>query len=199
MLKIFTAALLSMITVCVWAGAGAQMLEDPVFAEYESGHFKKWGTQQHAGEKSYEFSSDKGVLSIRRMGVEPWGAVTQRVPVQELAGKTLRLQVEVRGYFKARELQGLDPSAVKMIVHGWPANPAMRFMGLTDLAHVGRDLDVDMPAGKWQTVELDVELPKDAVDVELYFVMAYDGELQVRSPRLYTVEAANPSQAQMSQ
>lgn len=192
MLKVIAAATLSMVAACGWAGSAEQMLEDPDFAEYESGHFNKWGTQQHAGEKSYEFSSEKGVLIIRRTGVEPWGAVTQRVSVQGLAGKTLRLQVEVKGRFKARELHGLDPSSVKMVVHGWPANPALRVMGLTDLAHIGRDLDVNMPVGKWQTVQLDVELPKDAVDVELYFVMAYDGELQVRSPRLYVLDAVNP-------
>ena len=68
-----------------------------------------WEIAQHAGATSYEFTLDgkivhngKQSLRIDNVGSEPYGMVSQELPVGELRGKTLRLSA----YLRTRDVTG---------------------------------------------------------------------------------------------
>lgn len=187
-MKGFVAFLGLLVSVFAWGAAGQQLLMNSAF---DQDSLEGWSTFQHSGDKSYEFFAKSGVAEIRRTGAEPWGVLAQRIKLGEQAkvGSKLKLKAEVRGDFIRGKEAPFEPTAVKLVIHGWPADPALRFMGLRDLGEVSHELPLVEEKGAWQSVTLELVVPDNVVDAEVVFVMAYNGALQIRSPRLYIVDA----------
>jgi hypothetical protein len=85
--------------------AATVALVNPGFESTKAGNDgnpEGWGAFQHAAE-SFEFAVDDGrkksgkhSMRIRKVGPEPWGAITQAIPGAPYAGKTVRLSAWMR-------------------------------------------------------------------------------------------------------
>lgn len=177
-----------MVAISLQLEAAEQLLKNPAF-EWVGDEIEAWSYSQHAGELSYEYQSHKGVLAIRRTGVEPWGLLAQELQAQPLAGQMLQLTLEVQGDFVITDTPVFEPASINLLVKGWPQNPALRFMGLQALGESRYTLPQDLPGSSWQPVSLSLMVPATAVSVELTLVMGYQGEMRVRNPLLQVATA----------
>ncbi|MCB1848501.1 MAG: hypothetical protein KDI04_14295, partial [Halieaceae bacterium] len=70
-------------------------LQDADFAlEAQSSRSKHWTGIQHTGEKSFAVAIADGVLSIDKVGSQPWFLYRQRLPAAELAGQRVVFSAE---------------------------------------------------------------------------------------------------------
>ena len=177
--------LITLVLTAILAEASTKQLL--LNTDFKGDELSNWSTLQHAGDKSYEFTAHNGVVTIQRIGTEPWGVLAQRIPLDLPAGEQLQLKAMVRGNFPKDQGEPFQSSSVKLVVQGWNANPALRFLGLQDLLEVTQEIPLQPGLSRWQEVSLDVVIPENAVSVEVFFVMAYEGELHVKAPSLQTM------------
>lgn len=160
-------------------------LQDPVFEQRTSGEsLQYWVSSQHAGEKSFELEFDNGELSIIKIGTQPWFYFRQVVPAQELAGKKLALNTELK----------LDMPESRRANFGGGVKIVARSGSLQGRKLLLRStLDHQPHNGKtdWYPVQVVIELPAKTDTVEIGFVHQADGTVQVRNPSLQLVDESS--------
>ena len=160
---------------------GPEYLQDTDFAlEAESSRSKHWTGVQHAGEKSYATTFDDGVLTIDKIGTQPWHIFRQRLDPAELAGKLMAFSAELKLDLSESDRAGIDRTGGGM--------------HMTIRSRSGRSLKAVYPhephlgSSDWFPVQLVVRIPRNVAIVELGFRHEAEGSFQVRKPSFREVK-----------
>lgn len=161
-------------------------LNDADFAlEDQSSRSKHWTGIQHAGEKSFAVSIDDAVVSIERIGSQPWFLYRQRLKATDLAGRKMAFSAELRLLGPATGARdGVDPPV------------GLKLSALSASGKALSRLEQRLASGEsiadWQKVQLVSQLPPQTQTVELsFFYESEEGTLQVRSPSFREVSSAS--------
>ena len=166
------------------ADASTELLANVDFDLSADGSLAEWGLTQHAGAVSYERSVSEGVLSLVRVGAEPWGQISQSLPADAWAGKRLRYSVELSAELDLKWGPPLQSTGLSISVMG---------LGPSDLPMMGRRhlltllSDPGVPVGKtdWQRYALEFEVPQGrALELIAAVQLSHGGQLRMRAPSL---------------
>jgi hypothetical protein len=163
---------------------GSNLLADPEFAVDKTGPDAVWRLSQHAGPRSYEWAVDEGVLSVTRIGPEPWGQATQSIPAADLVGRTLVFSAELSGNLAADSAETVERTGIGVRVRGTsPDVPAMLGPSAIQLSATGAPA---LPPGKldWSEQRVEFRVPEGAEEVEVAIRLGTGGTLRARNPRL---------------
>lgn len=179
--------LFSFVLIVATAGCGREPMEnlllDPGFETIEDTRTSAWSFIQHAGERSYDWHAEDGVLTGRRVGPETDGHIAQTISAEELAGQKLRFSVELSGELEELVDAHTELSGLQVHVHG--VAPGMpRAMGPGTL--LALEGSPPLNAGKfgWMTQEVVFEVPQGATSMELSIRLGMNGFLRIRNPLL---------------
>lgn len=168
---------------CVSAGspelcppAGENLIEDADFAlEAENNLSRLWGQSQHAGELSFDTNIHKGVLTISRIGSQPWFTYKQVLQVERYAGQKMVYSADLKLNLEPpRVSHGFGDGGGLMIVAKSANRKLLLRSVLEHEPHIGNT--------DWQRVQVIVQLPKNTRWVTLAFLHQADGTMQVRDP-----------------
>lgn len=166
------------------AEGATELLANVDFGLSADGSLAEWGLTQHAGAVSYERTVSEGVLSLARVGAEPWGQISQSLPADAWAGKRLRFSVELSAELDLKWGPPLQSTGLSISLMG---------LGPSDLPMMGRRhlltllSDPGVPVGEtdWQRYVLEFEVPQGR---ELQLIAAvqlsHGGRLRMRAPSL---------------
>lgn len=179
-------------TVCLWlAGCGGEsagnsgggMLANPMFERGAEGNVISWSFNQHAGERSYRFYSDGGMLVVERVGRERWGQAIQTLSAAGLAGRTLEFSAEVSGELDDDSGTPSSPTGLGVRISGMrPGMPAA--LGVTILSTLSAEPAIGAGEHAWTVQKVVFEVPESATEIQLSVRLTLDGTLRVRNPRL---------------
>lgn len=159
-------------------------LQDTDFAlEAQSSRSKHWTGIQHTGEKSFAVAIADGILSIEKVGSQPWFLYRQRLPAQNLAGERVAFSASVRLVGRAAEAGGRVGEAGGLKLSAMSA-------GKAELRTEQR-LAAGIPAQQWQLLRIIADVPRYTDTLELSFFHESDGVLEVRAPALQRVESSS--------
>lgn len=156
-------------------------LEDADFSlEAQSNRSKFWTGIQHAGEKSFAVGISDAIISIEKVGSQPWFLYRQRMRADDLAGQKIAFSAEVRLVERATDVAEREgrPGGIKLAVL---AGGGSRF-------YLGQRLESDRPPEEWQSLQIIAQLRPTTETLELSFLHESDGVLQVRRPSLRLVD-----------
>lgn len=165
-----------------WTPPDPGLLKDPTFDARERGERRVWFESQHAGEKSFEFKAEDGILSITRIGIQPWGIARQTIKIADLAGKTLEFSADVSGEFIESQREKMDGTGLSIKVTQGNSRRIMLMEDAEPALSVGTH--------DWQRQSVRFKVPEKAGKLQLGIFMGLDGTLRVRGPSLHIVEAA---------
>lgn len=175
--------------------AQPSLLLDPAFTEGEAPeNLKHWRLYQHAGERSYVLSIEDGAATLERVGIEPWGQITQTLPADAYAGKTLEWSAELEGELDDRYGEPFQASGLSVSVTG---------LGPGDLPMMGarhlltQSTDPGLPAGVLERgrQRLQFVVPAGSeLKLQVSVILTRGGYLRVRNPQLRIVDAAEAAQ-----
>jgi hypothetical protein len=153
---------------------------------------RHWGLYQHAGDTSYRLEVSKGSARIERTGSEPWGVLSQTLPADALAGKTLEWSVELSGELDDRYGPPFEATGLLVSVTGFgPADlPMMGSRHLLTLAS-----EPGLPTGRLTAERhlLRFQIPEGReLQLRVGVQLTRGGVLELRAPSLTVVE---PSEA----
>ena len=170
-----------------WSAPDPGLLRDVTFDAKESGERQAWGRSQHAGENSYRFHFESGVLRIERIGPEPWGQVKHRLDAEPLVGRTLEFSAELSGNFSESEQRQISKTGLSVRVLGYKAGiPRIAGKSILVIAHGVPAIRPNCFGWTPQSVRFDV--PEGATDIEVSIRLGIHGTLSVRGPRLVVIE-----------
>lgn len=146
------------------------LLADTEFLSISRG---PWQYTQHAGDLSFEVTSNSSELKIRRVGVEPWMLFRQRVPIESHSAGILRFTADLKGDLHGAEGVLFEPIA-GLFLQGGP------------YADKASSAEHDPNRGKWDWQTVTVEVPIDEGSVYGFagFTHQADGTLWARNPSL---------------
>lgn len=155
-------------------------LRDADFAlEAESSRSRHWTGKQHVGEKSFDVTVVDGVLTIERIGTQPWFLYRQRLDVTDLAGQRVAFTAWLRLVEGGTErIRGVGQAGGLKLAAMSKGNAKFR---------VERRLAAVEPRQKWQKLQIIAKLPQDTDTLELSFLHKSNGVLEVREPSLQRV------------
>ena len=121
-----------------------------------------WMARQHARSGSYALAVDDGVLSITKVGKEPWYTLTQTVAKGGLSGRTVRYEADLK-------LNITDPTPA----HGFPYEAGL-FFGARNrqkryLIRSVAEHEPDSGDADWQRIVLEFEIPAKVSELEAGF------------------------------
>ncbi|WP_339899222.1 hypothetical protein [uncultured Gilvimarinus sp.] len=174
----------------------AGLIKNPSFSKVGE-KIASWSTLQHAGEASFAFAAEGGVLTISRTGAQPWGMVRQRLSrddTKPLQGKTLEFSAELSASLTGEFGAALDPTGLRVMVkgvkRGAPAMLGTAILATSEQAIAGTEGEIP-----WQRYALRFKVPADTeashVFVELGIMLASGGSLSVRGPVLQEVATSD--------
>lgn len=165
---------------------GDNLLQDADFAlEKQDGRSKSWGTLQHAGERSFEFTIENGELTIKRIGIEPWGIFRQRLRTNDLGGARMAFTAELK--------MDLSSDGMEMPPIGGGLNLTARSGNNRVLLQSKFNHEPRLGKTDWQPVQVIVDIPETTATIELGFMHHASGVLQVRKPSFHHVDADSPA------
>ncbi len=145
---------------------------------------RPWNSAQHAGEKSFSTRVDTGVLTIEKIGTQPWFRFSQALRARELQGASLVFRSEIRLALDTDGLgQGFDPGGgLQVLVWGDPdpVTGGDRLVFDSTMAHEPRLGTTD-----WMEVTVAFTVPPTATRMRVGFVQQANGSMQVRNPGLF--------------
>lgn len=157
------------------------LLRDSEFATVGvTGGTRVWSGKQHAKSGSFETSAEDGVLTIAKIGPEPWFYFTQKVKPAGLGGKTVRYTAQLK-------LDTADPV---------PRHSFNFESGLYLTAdNVGRrtifrslaEQTPNLGRTDWFEASLEFQLPDSAATLAVGFLHQAGGSFQVKNPTLVIV------------
>ncbi len=162
----------------------ANLLSDPAFTVDKTGPDAIWRLSQHAGPRSYEWAVDDGVLSVTRIGPEPWGQATQSIPAADLVGRTLVFSAELSGNLALDSADTVERTGIGVRVRGTsPDVPAVLGPSAIQLSATGAPA---LPPGEldWSEQRVAFRVPEGAEEVEVAIRLGTGGTLRARNPRL---------------
>lgn len=190
----FAALLLYACDRAAYVAPAPGLIRNQSYMYSDAGKLAGWKVAQHAEQGSYVVSSEGGVLSLTRVGEEPWGAVMQSVKRKDLPGllgATLEFSVDVSGVYTDEYGEPMHEPSLSVLVQGFPLG-AKRMLGarslLVDRVSVVSEVgDVDWSRHKLRfTVPSEVGLMLTKLEVSL--VMTRGGVMKVRGPSLVLVD-----------
>ena len=165
---------------------GDNYLQDADFAlEQNNSRSNTWITLQHAGEPSYKYTARNGELTISKIGTQPWGVFKQQLRNSDLGGERMAFSAELK--------LALDRPAQQAMLQGG---------GLTLTASSGRrrvvlqskmNHEPRLGHTDWLPVQVIVNIPGNAQNIDLGFILQADGMFQVRKPSFHRVDASSPA------
>jgi hypothetical protein len=156
-------------------------LQDVDFAqEAQSSRSKHWTGIQHTGEKSFAVAIADGVLSIDKVGSQPWFLYRQRLPAEELAGERVVFSAELR-------LVGRAAGGPERVGNAGGLKLSALSAGKAGL-RLEQRLAAGEPAEQWQPLRIIAALPRYTDILELSFFHESDGVLEVRAPALQVLD-----------
>lgn len=168
------------------APSGKNYLGDADFAlEEHDSRSKYWGALQHAGERSFSYSVKEGVLSIKKIGEQPWFLFRQRLRTTELSGQTVIFTAQARWSTTLPDYQPLSSDSGLALT---ALAASGKILLQSAQAHTPLELNAD-----WQTLLVVVEIPTGTRTIEAAFMHQAEGTLQVRNPQL-TITKGNAQQ-----
>lgn len=172
-----------------WAPEDPGYLRDQAFVSDRPGKRSAWFQSQHSGEPSYSFEAVEGVLTIKRIGNEPWGRINQRISARGLAGKTLVFSADVRGNLQPQPNPEHNPTGLSVQIKGVPKGMP-KMMGTVTLLTVDAEPALAPGEHPWTTQSIIFDVPENAISLEVVVTLGAPGELQVRGPRLTEAQSA---------
>jgi hypothetical protein len=166
------------------------LLLDPRFEiAGDAQSLRHWTLSQHAGASSYEYDVEDGVLSLRRIGVEPWGIIQQQLDANDWAGKTMEFSADLAAELDDSYGAPFDATGLSVSALGFgPGDLPM--MGKRILLAATQEPGLDLGEHGWKRHRLRFTLPEATeVDLRLSVQLTYGGELKMRSPSLVIVES----------
>src|SRR5690606_12635684 len=97
----------------------AGLLKNAALVSDSRGLPMEWSFQQHANHSSYTLMAAEGVVTIARIGDEPWGILRQAFGAQEvepLLGKTLEFSADISGEFTDEYGEPMEPPGLTVRV-----------------------------------------------------------------------------------
>lgn len=175
--------------------AQPSLLLDPGFTEGDAPeNLKHWRLYQHAGERSYVLSIEDGVATLKRVGIEPWGQITQTLPADAYAGKTLEWSAELEGELDDSYGEPFQASGLSVSVTGL-APGDLPMMGARHL--LTQSTDPGLPAGVLergrQRLQFVVPAGSD-LKLQVSVILTRGGYLRARNPQLRIVDAPEAAQ-----
>ncbi len=165
---------------------GDNLLQDANFAlEKHNGRSKLWGTLQHAGEKSFEYTIENDELTIKKIGTQPWGIFRQRLRTSDLDGARMAFTAELK--------MDLGPDGSLMRPIGGGLNLIARSGNNKILLRSKLNHEPRLGKTDWLPVRVIVDIPETTETIELGFLHQASGVLQVRKPSFHRVDAASPA------
>ncbi|HKL50006.1 MAG TPA: hypothetical protein VJ908_02465 [Wenzhouxiangellaceae bacterium] len=173
--------------IAATAGCGGDpvenLLRDPGFETIKDTRTSAWSFIQHAGERSYDWDAEDGVLTGRRVGPETDGHIAQTIAAQDLAGKKLRFSVEISGELEELLDDHNELSGLQVHIHG--VAPGMpRAMGPGTLLALEGSPPVNAGKFGWMTQEAVFDVPQGATSMEMSIRLGMNGSLRIRNPVL---------------
>lgn len=172
----------------------AGLIQNQTFTMDGAGRLLNWNTLQHAGARSYSISSLNQVLTLERIGDEPWGAVSQsfkRKNLKALLGKTLEFSADISGSFTDEYGEPIKPVSLSVLVEGFPRG-AKRMLGAQTLFSKNVPITSSPATLGWQRHYIRFDMPAEkgveVTAVELLFMTTLGGVMKVRGPSLLIVE-----------
>lgn len=174
-------------------------IKNPLFVASDSSEMADWKLFQHASNTSYRVSVDESVLALTRVGVEPWGKISQRYrkkDIEPLLGKTLEFSVDVKGEFTEEYGESAEPSSIAVKIRGLRKG-ANAMMGSSNLFAENEPIVETLGLAPWRRYRIRFDVPKSqearVTEIELSIVMRMGGTLWARGPSLVEVasEGAN--------
>jgi len=156
--------------------SGGNLLQDVDFSlEAKNRRSKHWGQAQHVGEVSFQTDIDNGVLTITKIGKEPWFSYRQRLKSEEFAGQKMVFSADLKLDLVAPEVDHSlgDGGWMRVVARSSTTRPIMR-SPLDHEPHIGKT--------DWQNVQVIVDMPAQTHSVDLSFLHHADGVMQVRNP-----------------
>lgn len=145
---------------------------------------RPWSSGQHAGEKSFSTSVDNGVLTIEKIGTQPWFRFSQAPQARSLQGASLVFRSEIRLALDTDGPgHGFDPGGgLQVLVWGDPdpVTGGDRLVFDSTMAHEPRLGTTD-----WMEVTVAFTVPPTATRMRVGFVQQANGNMQVRNPGLF--------------
>lgn len=171
---------------------GRNYLLNPQFSDVDpvSGEPTNWSLSAHATTGSYQMSARDGVLSLRRVGPEVWGLVSQNVPTAGLEGKTVEFSVDVKASLTNEYGdEPFDKTDLQVVLRGVRAGSNALF-GKADLV-IEQGPGMDIGERDWHRRSLRFRVPaaNEATHLELIVSMQLTrgGDLWFRDPSLKVV------------
>ncbi|HEY7884925.1 MAG TPA: hypothetical protein VIC08_08280 [Cellvibrionaceae bacterium] len=168
-------------------------IKNPTFTLGAQNVPEHWSLQQHSSSDSYSLAVNDGVLSISRVGDEPWGVVKQTIRTRDMApflGKTLEFSADISAEFTDEYGEPYEPPALMVRLRGLRAGtPAM--LGRSNILTERTNIETLTGYLPWRRYTVRFDVPEageaSAVDLELNILMTSGGVMHVRGPSLVVV------------
>ena len=157
------------------------LLRDSEFATVGgTGGPRVWSGKQHAKSGSFETSAEDGVLTIAKIGPEPWFYYTQKVKPAEVGGKTVRYTAQLK----------LD-TAEAVPAHSFNYESGL-YLTADNVGRrtIFRSLAEQTPnfgRTDWFEASLEFQLPDSAATLAVGFLHQAGGSFQVKRPTVVIV------------
>ena len=154
----------------------SELIIDPAFITINDAS-SQWRYRQHTGEKSFSVTTEEGVLTIERVGSEPWAIFRQTIEDERLRGATIRFTADLQG----------DVSSDVTHLFGAKAGLFLRIGQYPD-AYMG-DQDPSNGQWDWQSYSVTKTIPEAVNVVQVGFIhQAGEGAIEARNPSLVLVD-----------
>ena len=152
-----------------------ELITDPQFATINE-IASQWRYRQHTGPQSFSVEADDGVLTIKRVGPEPWAIFRQSITDERLDGATIRFTADLQG--------DVSPD----VTHGFGAKAGLFLqIGRRPDAFMG-DQDPGTGQWAWQSYTVTETLPVGVNSLNVGFIhQAGEGAIEARNPSLVLV------------
>lgn len=168
------------------AATGENFLQDADFSlEAADPRSRHWSASQHAGEPSFETEIAGGVLTITKIGTQPWFILKQRIKDKRLGGSIVVYSADVK-------LDLREPKRAHYFGYGGGLSLVARSGDGRVLVRSILEHEPSIGTFDWQSVRVLVELPESTRTVEAGFLHQADGTLSVRNPSLRRVKNPLP-------
>jgi hypothetical protein len=157
------------------------LLRDSEFATVGgNGGPRVWSGKRHAKSGSFETRAEDGILTIAKIGPEPWFYYTQKVKTAELGGKTVRYTAQLK-------LDTTEP----VPPHSFNYESGL-YLTADNLGRrtIFRSLAEQTPRfgqSDWFEASLEFQLPDSAATLAVGFLHQAGGSFQVERPTLVIV------------
>jgi hypothetical protein len=156
-----------------------ELIVDPLFTAV-TGSDSAWQYRQHAGTRSFSVAAQDGVLTLERVGSEPWAVFRQSITDERLSGATIRFTADLRGDVSPNAGHGFEAKAGLFLQI---AKYSDAFMG---------DQNPNSGQWDWQTFSVTKTVPAGANSIQVGFIhQAGEGAIEARNPSLVLVDCAD--------